>query len=180
MFTGYPYSRGSIHISSPELEDKLNFATGFLTDPEGVDIKKHVWGYKKQREIARRMKTYRGELATGHPAFTSNSGAACVHLEDGTSENVQNLVYTPEDDKLLEEWIRGNVGTTWHSLGTCKMAPQAENGVVDQYLSVYGVESLKVADMSIAPRNVAANTMNTAVAIAEKAADIFIKGLGLN
>jgi alcohol oxidase len=32
--------------------------------------------------------------------------------------------------------------------------------------------------MSIPPLNVAANTMNTAVAIAEKAADIFLKELG--
>jgi alcohol oxidase len=51
--------------------------------------------------------------------------------------------------------------------------------VVDPNLNVYGVEGLKVADMSIPPLNVAANTMNTAVAIGEKAADILIKELGL-
>ncbi len=51
-------------------------------------------------------------------------------------------------------------------------------GVVDATLSVYGVRGLKVADLSIAPRNVAANTNNTAMAVGEKAADIFIKELG--
>jgi alcohol oxidase len=48
-------------------------------------------------------------------------------------------------------------------------------GVVDAELSVYGVKNLKVADLSIPPLNVAANTANTAIAIGEKAADIFIK-----
>jgi alcohol oxidase len=45
---------------------------------------------------------------------------------------------------------------------------------------VYGVEGLKIADLSIPPLNVAANTMNTAVAIGEKAADIFIAELGIS
>lgn len=59
------------------------------------------------------------------------------------------------------------------------MGPREEAGVVDASLSVYGVQGLKIADLSIPPRNVAANTMSTAVAVAEKAADIFIKELGL-
>ena len=60
------------------------------------------------------------------------------------------------------------------------MGARSEDAVVDATLSVYGVEGLKVADMSIPPLNVAANTMNTAVAIGEKAADIFIKELRLS
>jgi choline dehydrogenase-like flavoprotein len=180
VFTGYPYSRGSIHITGRELDDRVDFTTGFFSDTQGVDIKKHVWAYKKQREIIRRMKTYRGELASGHPPFAPDSHAACVQLNDSVSGNVQDIVYTAEDDRVLEDWLRGNVATTWHSLGTCKMAPHHEDGVVDQHLNVYGVKALKVADLSIPPRNVAANTMNTAVAVAEKAADIIIKELGLH
>ena len=180
VFTGYPYSRGSIHITGPELDDKLDFTTGFFSDPQGVDIKKHVWAYKKQREIFRRMETYRGELASSHPPFAPDSKAACVELQDGLRNNVQDIEYSAEDDEVIEDFLRKNVGTTWHSLGTCKMAPQEEKGVVDANLSVYGVEGLKVADLSIPPRNVAGNTMSTAVAIAEKAADIFIKELGLD
>ncbi|KAF2676462.1 GMC oxidoreductase [Lentithecium fluviatile CBS 122367] len=179
VFTGYPYSRGSIHITGPELEDRLNFTTGFFSDARGVDIKKHIWAYKKQREIFRRMKTYRGELPGGHPTFAPNSSAAYAQLDEGQSGDVQDIIYTAEDDKVVEDWLRGHVETTWHSMGTCKMAPRHEDGVVDQRLSVYGVEGLKVADLSIPPRNVAANTMNTAVAIAEKAADMFLEELGL-
>ncbi|ORY04581.1 GMC oxidoreductase-domain-containing protein [Clohesyomyces aquaticus] len=179
VFTGYPQSRGSIHISGPESADKPTFTTGFFSDAQGVDIKKHVWAYKKHREISRRMKTYRGELALSHPPFSPSSGAALVQLSEKPAGEVTDIVYTSEDDKVIEEYLRGHVGTTWHSLGTCKMGPREEKGVVDASLSVYGVHGLKIADLSIPPLNVAANTMNTAVAIAEKAADIFIKELGL-
>jgi alcohol oxidase len=179
IFTGYPYSRGSIHITGPELEDKLDFNTGFLSDAQGVDIKKHVWAYKKQREIFRRMKTCRGELPGGHPTFAPNSRAAHFQLGESQFGDVQDIAYTAEDDRVIEDWLRGHVETTWHSMGTCKMAPRHEDGVVDERLSVYGVEGLKIADLSIPPCNVAANTMNTAVAIGEKAADMFLEELGL-
>ena len=84
-----------------------------------------------------------------------------------------------EDDAVLEQWLRENLNTTWHSLGTCKMAPREDFGVVDASLGVHGIANLKIADLSIAPENVGANTNNTALMIGEKAADIFIRELGL-
>ena len=42
-----------------------------------------------------------------------------------------------------------------HQLGTCAMKPRDKGGVVDNRLNVYGVQNLKVADMSICPSNVA-------------------------
>ncbi|KAH8707531.1 GMC oxidoreductase-domain-containing protein [Phaeosphaeriaceae sp. PMI808] len=179
VFTGYPLSRGSIHITGPEIENKPNFNTGFFSDAKDVDILKHLWAYKKQREIFRRMKTYRGEVEILHPKFAPNSSAAPVRLDASPSENISDIEYTAEDDEAIKQWAREQVGTTWHSMGTCRMGTREGNAVVDQNLSVYGVEGLKVADLSVPPLNVAANTMNTAVAIAEKAADIFIKELGL-
>ncbi|OAL00205.1 alcohol oxidase [Phaeosphaeriaceae sp. SRC1lsM3a] len=180
VFTAYPYSRGFIHITGPEIDDNLDFITGFFTDPYGMDIKKHIWAYKKQREIFRRMETCRGELADGHPTFAPNSSAVHFETDSGSDGKIQDIVYTEEDDRVIEAWLRTRVETTWHSMGTCKMAPRDEDGVVDSHLSVYGVNGLKVADLSIPPRNVAANTMTTAVAIAEKAADIFLEELELS
>jgi alcohol oxidase len=179
VFTGYPYSRGSIHVTGPEIDDKLDFNTGFFSDPLGVDVKKHVWIYKKQREIFRRMKTCRGELPGGHPTFPPDSTAVYIPPSNESVEDIQDIVYSAEDDKIIEEWARGHVETTWHSMGTCKMAPREEGGVVDERLNVYGLQGLKVVDLSIPPLNVAANTMNTAVAIAEKAVDMIIEDLGL-
>ncbi|KAI1802886.1 putative alcohol oxidase [Daldinia bambusicola] len=182
-FTVYPYSRGHIHITGPSVDDTVDFTTGFFADPHGLDVKKHIWIYKRQREILRRADMYRGEVAAAHPPFPPDSEAACVELrgDDGPlADDVQDIKYTPEDDAVIEKWLREHVGTTWHSLGTCKMAPLEQGGVVDANLSVYGVKGLKVADLSIAPGNVAANTANTAFAVGERAADIFIAELGLD
>lgn len=170
----HPYSRGYIHITSTNPNDPVNFKTGFFLDP--VDITKHIWAYKKQREIVRRMATYRGELAIAHPPFPADSDAVCITIDKPLTD-VQNIKYTADDDAIIRKWLIENVNTTWHSLGTCKMAPFEEGGVVDPNLSVYGVTGLKIADLSIAPGNVAANTADTAFAIGEKAADIFIKDL---
>jgi choline dehydrogenase-like flavoprotein len=178
-FSVYPYSRGHIHITGPGLDDVLDFTTGFLSDPEGIDIKKHVWAYKKQREVLRRMTTFRGEVPSGHPAFPPDSKAVCGDA-DGPVTDDKEIEYSAEDDALIEDFLLKNVATTWHSIGTCKMAPRENMGVVDPSLSVYGVEGLKLADLSIPPRNVACNTNNVALTIGEKAADIFIKELGLS
>lgn len=178
-FTVYPFSRGSIHITGPTLDDPADFDTGFFAGEQGhLDVQKHVFAYKKQREIVRRMSSYRGEYAS-HPPFASDSPAACVDLVEALPTDVQDIVYSADDEVVLEKWIRDHVGTTWHSLGTCKMQAREKKGVVDAKLGVYGVKGLKVADLSIAPGNVAANTNATALMIGEKAADIFIEELGL-
>ena len=59
------------------------------------------------------------------------------------------------------------------------MKPRDQNGVVDARLNIYGVQNLKVADMSIAPSNAGANTYNTALIIGEKAAVIIAEDLGI-
>jgi alcohol oxidase len=64
-------------------------------------------------------------------------------------------------------------------LGTCAMKPRERGGVVDSRLNVYGVQRLKVADLSICPANVAANTYSTALVIGEKAAVIIAEELGI-
>ena len=94
-------------------------------------------------------------------------------------DDAARIEYSPEDDKAIEQKVRSILSTTWHSLGTCKMAPRAKKGVVDRNLDVYGMKGLKLADLSVPPENVGANTGNTAFVVGEKAADIFIKELGL-
>ncbi|KAM0533422.1 hypothetical protein ACHAPP_005995 [Verticillium nonalfalfae] len=178
-YTAYPYSRGHMHITGPEVSDALDFDPGYLSDAHDIDLKKQLWAYKKQREIMRRTAMFRGELAAGHPAFAEGSAAACAAVESALSD-VKDIEYSAEDDKAIEQWIRENVGTTWHSIATAKMAPREENGVVDHDLNVWGTKGLKIADLSIPPMNVGANTNNTALVVGEKAADIIIRELGLS
>ena len=127
----------------------------------------------------RRTKMYAGELDLGHPKFPAGSGAALATARPAEGEEVRDLVYSAEDDKAIEKHLRENVATTWHSLGTAKMAPREEGGVVSERLDVWGVKGLKVADMSIAPGNVGGNTNNTALMIGEKAAGLLGEELGI-
>ncbi|KAJ6532180.1 glucose-methanol-choline oxidoreductase [Mycena vulgaris] len=62
------------------------------------------------------------------------------------------------------------------------MKPRDQMGVVDPQFDVCGVKNLKIADLSIAPLNVGANTYNTALnlIIGEKAAVIIAEELGIN
>lgn len=176
-FTVYPYARGHVHITSPDLDADIAFETGFLKSE--LDVKKLVWAYKKQREIVRRMDIYRGEVVSAHPPFAEDSAAALVKLEKPNDKNISDIQYTAEDDKIIGDWARKNVGTTWHSLGTCRMGALADGGVVDADLNVHGIKGLKLVDLSIVPQNMGANTASATYAIAEKAATIIMKDLGL-
>ena len=182
-WTAYPYSRGSVHITGSAMGDPVDFDTGWLTDANDIDLKKHVWAYKATREMWRRMPIFRGELAAAHPRFPAGSKAAVVEVAEGPlidpADKDSRIEYTAEDNAAIEQRIREVLSTTWHSLGTCKMAPRDKGGVVDGSLGVYGTKGLKLADLSVAPENVGANTGNTAFVVGEKAADIFIKELGL-
>jgi alcohol oxidase len=126
--------------------------------------------------MMRRTNCFRGELPSGHPKFYEGSSAALMETSAPLS-NVKDLVYGKEDDEAIEQFVREKVETVWHSMATCKMSPREQNGVVDASLNVHGVTGLKIADLSIAPANVAANTNNTALTIGEKAADIILSEL---
>ncbi|RFU31691.1 hypothetical protein B7463_g4649, partial [Scytalidium lignicola] len=176
--TAYPYARGSIHITSADdVLEGYEFDNGFLSNP--FDVKAQVWGYKMSREIARRLPFCKGELALGHPAFPTRSRAALSELSYTSVAPDDKVEYSEQDDAVIEDWIRSNVNTTWHSLGTCAMKPLAKRGVVDGNLNVHGTIGLKVADLSIGPENVGANTNGTALVIGEKAAIIIAQELGL-
>ncbi|PPQ64199.1 hypothetical protein CVT24_008617 [Panaeolus cyanescens] len=173
----YPEATGFVHISSKDPKARYNFHAGFLDST--ADIVALRWSYKKLRELGRRMPCYRGEEPTGHPAFKETSAAAIVADDKPHSADEPNIVYTPEDDEIIDDFLRARVSTSWHSCGTCAMKPRDQGGVVDSRLNVYGVQGLKVADCSIFPGNVGANLYNTALAIGEKSAQLIAEDLGL-
>lgn len=74
-------------------------------------------------------------------------------------------------DKALDEWIRNRMGTAYHPTCSCRMGGDAES-VVDPQLRVRGTERLRIADASIMPHVVTANTNATSIMIGEKAADL--------
>lgn len=176
-FSMYPAGRGSVHVRSRDPHDPPRIVSGHLTSQ--ADVAVLMWHYKVSREIARRMPCYRGEAVTTHPSFAPAGAAACTASGTPVAVDAPDIVYTAEDDAALETWIRQTVTSTWHAIGTCAMKPLAKRGVVDSRLNVYGVEGLKVADLSICPANVSANTSSTALVIGEKAAVIIGEDLGI-
>ncbi|EKM78089.1 hypothetical protein AGABI1DRAFT_114921 [Agaricus bisporus var. burnettii JB137-S8] len=82
-------------------------------------------------------------------------------------------------DAELEDIIRTRVETLYHPAGTCRMAPESDNGVVDSHLRVYGIKGLRVADASIFPEIVSGHTAGACYAIAEHFADILKAEYGL-
>ena len=85
------------------------------------------------------------------------------------------LTPTPADlstDAALDAWLRRRVTTSYHISGTCKMGPDNDPmAVVNPMLQVRGTTALRVADASIMPDVVRANTNVTTMMIAERAAD---------
>jgi len=83
---------------------------------------------------------------------------------------------TPDDANLtsdadLDRWLLRTATTSHHSSSTCKMGPASDPlAVVDQFGKVYGVEGLRVADASIMPDCVRANTNVTSMMIGERIA----------
>ncbi|KAF3913551.1 hypothetical protein ABW20_dc0104379 [Dactylellina cionopaga] len=174
-FSSYPNSRGRVHITSQDVAGKLDFDTGMLDNEFDVEVL--VQGYKRQREIVRRMKRFAGpEGILLGPKFPENGKAI---KWDWPTENGGVTEYSEDDEEAIRKFIRDTVATTWHSCGTCAMKKKEDGGVVDAKLNVYGVENLKVADLSVLPENVSGNTYSSALLIGEKAASIIASELGI-
>lgn len=75
-------------------------------------------------------------------------------------------------DVALDQWIRSRVSTAYHPSCTCRMG-RAEDpaAVVGHDLAVHGLQGLRVADASVMPHVVTANTNATTIMIGERAAD---------
>ncbi|KAB8300503.1 hypothetical protein EYC80_000668 [Monilinia laxa] len=201
-FLEYPFSRGETHIVSPDPYEAPDFDAGFMNDER--DMAPMVWGYIKSRETARRMDAYAGEVQNMHPFYAYDSPARAKDMDLSTTNSyalfqamsllVFNMVlgrcqwsqgshHKFPTSTAINESCNKTSKTTWHSLGTCSMAPRQGNsivkhGVLDDRLNVHGVKGLKVADLSICPDNVGCNTFSTALLIGEKCSMLVAEDLG--
>lgn len=143
----YPKSRGAVTLQGPDplAEPLIDPALGSERD----DLETLARGLELARRVA------------AHESFAKY--AARERMPGGG---------VTSDDALID-YIRDTLVTVHHPGSTCRMAPEGE-GVVDPELKVYGLEGLRVADASIYPRVVGANTNASVVAIAEKASDMML------
>jgi choline dehydrogenase len=141
-----PNSRGSVHISGSELDDKPTIIENFLAD--SVDMKATIAGLRLCREIV-----------------TQPALAPYLEREVAPGEALQT-------DAELEAYARMAGASAYHPVGTCRMGVDPLSSVVDAHCRVHGFDGLRVIDASIMPRIVSANTHAPTVAIAERAADL--------
>jgi choline dehydrogenase len=110
-----------------------------------------------------------GFLADERDIATLLRGIALVR-ELAETEPLASLLgaeLRPGADADLEEYVRAEARGFFHPVGTCAIGP-----VVDAQARVCGVKNLVVADASIMPTIPRANTNLTAVALAERIAEL--------
>ena len=145
-------SRGHVRLRSSDPRHKPDIDPAYLSD--GTDIEPLVWAVRMAREFA---------------AARPMSRLCTAELVPG--EDLQS-------DTEIREFIRRNLSTIYHPVGTCamggdsKLAASKLTSVVDPELRVRGIDGLRVVDASVMPTVPRGNTNAPTIAIAEKAADL--------
>jgi choline dehydrogenase len=145
-------SRGTIRLRSADPRHRPMIDAGYLTDDaDTAALVKAVTMARALVEAQPLRKLCRAELAPGDAVRT---------------------------EAELAEFVRRDVGTLYHPVGTCAMGGAAEQAVialdtvVDTELRVRGVTGLRVVDASVMPTVPRGNTNAPVIAIAERAADL--------
>ncbi len=124
VILGKPKSRGSVRLASSNVRDQALIDPNYLADRADLDAMLH--GVRRARRIAQAPALRRWGNRELHPDPTHRS------------------------PRGLENFVRGNLMTTYHYAGTCRMGMDASS-VVDNELRVRGLKGLRVADASIIP-----------------------------
>ena len=137
-------SRGEITLASKDPFAAPVIDPRYLSDP--ADLWLLVEGCKLAREFA------------SQPALRS---VVSSEFEPGLE--------TQSDDEWVA-YVRRMSESLYHPVGTCGMGP-GDDAVVDSQLSVNGVDGLRVADASVMPSIVNANTQAISMVIGARCAD---------
>ena len=143
-----PSSRGTLRLASADPLAAPLIDPGYLTAAD--DLPQLREGVSRVREM---MET---------KSMAGVVGAGIFPTDDAS-------------DAEIEDWIRASVQTQWHPAGSAKMGV-GPDAVVDEHLSVYGVEGLTVADASVMPHLTRGNIQAPVIMIAERAAEFLMAG----
>ncbi|KAF7191123.1 Dehydrogenase citC, partial [Pseudocercospora fuligena] len=124
----HPFSRGSIHIASPNPSIYPVIDPNYLSHP--LDI-----------ELLAAITLHLQTVARTPPLSDLLVGNGTKYQPGYYELNTQNV----------EDWVKDNLQTEDHPCGTCAMLPEHEGGVVDERFRVHGVEGLRVVDASVIP-----------------------------
>ena len=145
-----PLSQGSVEISSANPMDKVIIGFNFLTHPEDRRVAVDLYRLLQRFEKSAALSPY--IVKRVHPCFPDST-----------------------DDDVVQAYLN-HAEHGLHPIGTCRMGDDADS-VVTSGLQVRGTENLFVVDASVMPSIVSGNTNATTMAIAERAARLFLTGL---
>lgn len=138
-----PDSRGRVALRTADPRDPPSIRFDYLS--HASEMRRMIAGVRRMREIF---------------ADRAFDGLRAAEIEPGPAAR---------DDAAIAAWIRARADMQCHPTGTCAIG-DGDGAVVDPRLRVRGVAGLRVADASVMPEIVGANTFATTVAIAERAA----------
>ncbi|GKT86499.1 GMC oxidoreductase [Colletotrichum tofieldiae] len=144
----HPFSRGTVHITSPEVTVLPTWDPKFNSNPLDLEL------------LARNVQFV--ERIVGTEPFSSLLKQGGKRLPDLKGDDLESA----------KEIVRQRQISVFHVSGSCAMLPRERGGVVDERLRVYGVKKLRVVDASIFPIEPLGNIQSTVYAVAERAADI--------
>lgn len=98
-----------------------------------------------------------------------------LHAMDPSYELIFPDLATLNDQDLLTEFIKNEVGPNQHWQSHCRMAPLDQGGVVDSIGKVYGVQNLFVADNSVNPLGMDGSPMATGYLVAANIARLLLQ-----
>ncbi|KAI2628997.1 hypothetical protein GGS21DRAFT_233673 [Xylaria nigripes] len=150
----HPFSRGSTHISSADINTVPDINPAYFSHPADLEI------------MARHMQALDTVLRP--------SKHLSEFLKPDGKRNHPDAFHV-RDLEGAKKYVLDTATTAYHSCGSASMLPREKGGVVDPQLVVYGTENLRVVDASIFPLIPRGNILSSVYAVAEKAADI-IKG----
>jgi choline dehydrogenase len=149
VFVMRPRSRGSVRLSGCDPHDTVHIDFSFASDPAGHDIAALAGGIRLARRLA---------------ALPPLNHAIRREIDPGP---------LPESTAERARFIRSRATGYAHSVGTCRMGPSSEAGVVvDPNGLVHGTENVFVADASIIPEIPRANTNLTCMLIGRRLAEL--------
>lgn len=156
-----PQSRGFIRLKSSNPFDAPLMYPNYFADQRDVDV--IVAGTRLALELVQT------------PAFKQFG----VRLHDIPIPGCEHLQFST--DGYWECHLRHYTMLFHHQVGTCKMGPGSDpDAVVDPRLRVYGIQGLRIIDLSIAPTIPTCHTNSLAVVIGEKGSDLIKEDWGVS
>jgi len=113
--------------------------------------------------------------AVRHVATIANSKPFWSVAESILIDGAGTPLHALNDDEMIDDWMRANVGAYSHAACSCRMGPiEDPTTAVDTAGLVHGYEGLRVCDASIFPDVPSANLAMPTMIVADRIAQLII------